>query len=326
MENTFPWLFLGWGRAVFRIVLLLLCVSQIFANAPMRTRRVGPSLYVAPSGDDTRGALTPETAVRTIQRAVDIALYDIDSAGQPPQIWLANGDYAPFQVVADGVGANQVAVHGNPKSPRLVTITGRAAGPIVYAKDKGIVTIDGVILQGAVPGAWGLLAEQLAVIDFRDLVFGDMPGGYHISAVHAGYVNCIGDYSITGGAISHLNAQCAGHISPGGNYSVRIVGAPAFEWFWMADSLAIIDVGVAPVMYKGSISGRSYVVQHNAVIIRGETVIPGQRGTTRTGGDVVPEVVEDRRLRFPRELIIAICAALGGVVLGLRIRRNVSSK
>ncbi len=245
-------------------------------------------LYCHPQGSDTAndGLASGSTgAFRNPQKAVNVALYEIDSAGGVPAISLADNlalgsgfEYDPFTVISDGLGTNQVAISGNALAPQNVIISRTSAGELVYAKDKGIVTIENLTLRPDVAGCTCLSAGHLGVIDFAGIIFQAAPSGNHITAIGTGTnINCIGDYYIQGGAVSHMNAQRGANIFAGNAAdTVTIGGTPTFTYF----ALAIDRAGVqadGPITYSGAVNAatQKYLANTGGGITQNGTTFPG---------------------------------------------------
>ena len=85
----------------------------------------GPTIYAAVDGDDANDGLTPDTAVRTLQHAIDLAdpgtIIEVDA-----------GEYDGF-VVSDGdFGTAEQWILMRPRDDAAVTIRGSGDGPTIY--------------------------------------------------------------------------------------------------------------------------------------------------------------------------------------------------
>lgn len=246
------------------------------------------------SGSDNNDCLsTTSSACLTIQHAVDLACFAIDAGDTVPIVQIADSgtDYKPFQLVTHCLGTNQIAVTGNPTTPGNVVIDDNSvAGVIVYAKDKGILTLNGMRLVATVAGTTAVSCGQAAVIDMNNVEIGNLStSGLAVSAIDGCTINVITGVKFvdsTGGGGSAAGTLFAAqrnatitinsNIGVTGTYNISSIGCYASANGTIMNAGTFGAIGGA---------GAKYLAQLNGVIYGGAANCGGANpGSTATGG------------------------------------------
>jgi hypothetical protein len=167
------------------------------------------------------------------------------------------------------------------------TIISTTSIDAVYVNADMKLTIRYVKLQTTTSGNCVYASGGRSEIEIGDGVIFGASASYHIRARGTAYVRCSSAaYSITGGAITHLNAGIGGTIDMT-SITVTLTGTPAFVSAFA--STTICGAIIATTMtYSGSATGARYDASLNGVIQTGgggATYFPGNAsGVTATGG------------------------------------------
>lgn len=258
--------------------------------APGRWRVSSPNFYAdKANGSDNNDCLTTTTAAcATIQHAIDLACHAVDSAGSVPTINVADGTaYAPFQLVEDCIGSNQISVVGNTGTPANVQVTdGGVATNIVYVKDKAIMTINGMKLTPTVSGSSGVACGQNSTLDVNNVVFNDTPSGSIVNALDNCQINLltgisIVDNSAPSSASAFMNASQYGRIQL--NTNPTFTGTWSFSFGCLTVG-GLINIG-SHSFSGGTVTGPRYLSELNGVIYNGAASCPGNSaGSVTLGG------------------------------------------
>jgi hypothetical protein len=253
------------------------------------------TLYVREDGSDSNDGLdnTPECALLTIQKAIDVLAAKYDLAGFKVTIKVASGTYQRVRLKAI-VGAAQpgdVTLFGDLSTPPVINVDETVAGyyPCITAEGPSVMwDIRGFKLT-SVPRV-GVYVDCIsalngAYVQFCNIDFGSASHGSHIFAQQFGIVVAMGDYSISGAGICHLNIQTG--VFNAVPLTVTIVGTPNFTTsFAYADYLARIYTYT--ITWSGSATGSRYQAHRNSVIRTTGITLPGSTaGTTANGGVVM---------------------------------------
>lgn len=240
--------------------------------------------YVDPvSGSDGNDGISTGTAFQTIQKAIDAAL-DIDAAGNPVTIQLADGTYSSGGVVSRAMfDGSQLNIIGNPAAPGDVEIAVSGANAILVDGAGAKVRLEGLKISGDV-GVW---ARYGAVVFLTGKnAFGGC-GFRHIGADNGAFVEMLGgQIAIEGAAPHHLYADSGGHIFYALG-SVGIAGTPHFP-FGFAHAQGTGLVTSHGITWSGSATGLRYQAVLNGVVnvnASGPDYFPGDSdGILASGG------------------------------------------
>jgi len=148
------------------------------------------------------------------------------------------------------------------------------------------VTLNGVKIATTTSGT-GINVISPCHFMFRNIDFGACAGA-HIICGNGAFVEAIGNYSISGGALRHLQSNPAGQINVAGK-TVTITGTPAFS---SAFALTVFGyMNVSGDTWSGAATGPRYSSSLNGIINTGgggANYLPGNAaGSTATGGQYV---------------------------------------
>jgi|CXWL01.1.fsa_nt_gi hypothetical protein len=259
---------------------------------------VAPTLYVnATVGNNNNDGLTPGSggAFATIPYAVSFIKNNLDAAAGPPTIQLEPGDhwaYGGVSITYAQVGSAQILIRGddaNPSSTRIVCDTGETC---LSVREPGTVaTITGIKFVAHGNYAKTLYASQGGVIDFGYCEFSGFPVGVHVAGDVGAYINCVGPYTISGSAETHVLANNGTYINYG-SFNADIPSALQFTNFVSCSSNSIVASGGVAMTFSGAgvagTLGRKYHAQLNGIIIRSGADFPGHiPGVALTGAWVL---------------------------------------
>lgn len=220
--------------------------------------------YVRTDGSDSNNGLanTSGGAFLTVQKAYDVIASTLDLGGFKVTISVGAGTFTGGLLVAQpwsGGGS--------------ITVTGAGSSTIISTTNKdaisntsslpGAMLVQNMTLQ-TTTGGGGLVNYGVGTINFGGITFGAC-ATYHAAAIGgSAVVQAVANYSITGGAISHLFAATGGSVFVE-SLALTLTGTPAFfSAFARALSLgAIIADGLT---FSGSATGARYSVSLNAII------------------------------------------------------------
>src|SRR5262249_50974746 len=174
-----------------------------------RQRRTpgGLNLFVATTGSDSNDGRSVSTPFATIQKAINVALKDIDHGGGAQGISVADGTYAEnLNISSATIGTTTIVIGGNDSTPGNVIIQA-ASGVIITVQDHAGLTLSGVRLQSSSGATTGIWCRQSAIVDYSAIEFGNMNGGTHILCNDNAVVSPTGNVAITGDAAKHV--ECA---------------------------------------------------------------------------------------------------------------------
>ncbi|MFA5901180.1 MAG: hypothetical protein WC829_18930 [Hyphomicrobium sp.] len=237
------------------------------------------TIYVSVGGFDSVNSGGISTPYATMQAAIDracsydLGLYDLtiqcDAGTRTEGVTLRK------YVTGGGV----IIIKGDTTTPAncLMSCTSQSC---FSADGQMEYRIEGFKLQTTTSG-YGVLANSMAKINLGAMTYGACAND-HIYALNGAVIGTIANYTITGGATSHLNASSGGIITDAGR-TVTITGTPAFGTAYAkADKGSIMSL--EGNTYSGSATGLKYIVNTNAVVSSGVTLPGGTAGTTATGG------------------------------------------
>jgi len=235
--------------------------------------------YVRTDGSDSNNGLanTSGGAFLTIQKAVDTVSDGLDLGIYNVTVQVADGTYTGAIVGKAVIGSGKITIQGNNSTPSNVHINVTGIAVSVTEPSHYLKIIDCKITGSS----YGLFAIPHGVIEFGNVVFGASSSSQVFSAYHA-HINCVSNYTISGGATYHIQAGSGGTIRSYGNV-VTLTGTPAFTAYLFVSDASIAYL--ATTTYSGSATGSRYTVTTNGVASTGGATLPGNSaGTTATGG------------------------------------------
>lgn len=225
------------------------------------------SFFVSTAGNDSNDGLSLGTPWLTLQHAWNVISDGYDLAGFNATVQIANGTYAAGvnaggQLVGATTAASLTFQSGTGTASACLINT---AGACFQATEEASYTLHNLTM---VSGSNSISCSNGAQINVgAGVIFGAAGGGQsHIFCWNAARVVCTDNYTITGSAQSHMNAQRNGVIYFHDS-TVTLTGTPAFTSFAMAGSGAVLFA--QSMTYTGGATGARYAGELNAVINTG---------------------------------------------------------
>lgn len=240
-------------------------------------------LYVSTTGDDGNDGLTSETPFRTIKRAVEVAL-SYDLAGHTANVNVADGAYTEEVLVLYG-GAGVVRFVGS-TSANWCGVGGYA----LRASFGSFVRVAGFTFGGGSPPTYhlGVTAQSTLTLEGGS-VFGAC-SGRHILVGRQAYLSIEGDYTISGGANSHLGVLDASMVAYA-PITTTLTGTPAFNaGFIVVGRNSTVNAGDATTLtFSGAALGPRYSMHVLSSIWtggKGANLFPGNAAGTAGSGSI----------------------------------------
>jgi hypothetical protein len=240
--------------------------------------------YVRTDGSDGNDGLadTAGGAFLTIQKAIDVAAA-LDLAVFSVTIQVGAGTYTAGIVLKSYLGAGPIAIVGDETTPGNVLISATSANCFTADTVAGKWQLKGMKLQTTTSGM-GIFAANGSIVEFQNIDFG-AAAAHHMYAGGRAALTATGNYAVTGGANSHMNANFGGFISVSGR-TVTLTGTPAFTYFaYCTDGSGMY---LFSNTYSGAATGIRYAVSMLSYIDTlggGATYLPGDAaGSEATNG------------------------------------------
>lgn len=282
----------NWGAGTKTIF-----VTQPAATGGRERLSADRTYYVRTDGSDSNNGLADSAggAWLTIQKAIDeVAKLDISIYTVTIQLGAGTYDLGSTGVtIKFPLGAGSVILLGDTTTPSnvVVTNTSIAAGGNMFACQQPSPVsfyIKGIKITSSSSGTYvgGFQASFNGRLTLESIEFGAWSGGAngrHMNCESQGYINIIGNYTISGGVGHHMIAF-NGYIANSGK-TITLSGTPAFTRFAYATGLGYIRANSCT--FSGSGTGTRYLVSENSVIYTGggANYFPGNvAGSTATGG------------------------------------------
>jgi hypothetical protein len=242
--------------------------------------------YVRTDGSDSNNGLSNSSggAFLTIQKAINtVAALDINIYNVT--INVADGTYTGANtVLGPWLGSGSVTVVGNTATPGNVIINPLSGGCFT-ATGGGFLVVSGMELRGQ----FGLVSQRGSrIYGTASLRFG-AASAYHVYA-NGGSIIFFNNYSISGGAAVHVNADSGGAISAAG-LTVTLTGTPAFSAAYAAAGGAGSSIIYYSNTFSGSATGARYSVNNGAFISvngAGISYLPGNAAGSGTNFGAAP--------------------------------------
>jgi hypothetical protein len=257
--------------------------------------------YVNPaSGNDSNDGKTLATAWRTLQYAYNFVQRNIDFAGYGVTFHCADGTYATG-LVAVGICRGQagnaaITFQGNNAAPANCLIS-LASGNCIAAVSAAKMSINGFKVQISGNYSTGVMADgagsalTLGPMDYGNC--GPQGAGNACNQLVAGdgaHIDCVANYSISGGAGAHMIGTANGSVNCIG-LTIFINGNPYFQYGFVNaqenGTVFLNDVLNHVNTYVGTTQGPRYTVYSNGVIFvngQGANYLPGNIGGSQAYG------------------------------------------
>lgn len=268
--------------------------TTITASGTCSSREVlaaNRSYYVRTDGSDSScngsasvAAGTGNCAFLTIQKAINV-ISSLDIGIYNVSINVADGTYTGANTVnGPWLGSGTVSVVGNTTTPANVVINPTSA-TCFAVKNGGSLSVSGVELRGNV----GLNADNGGSISVGSSVRFGAATAYQVYAT-GGSIVFSANYSIVGGAISHLVAEAGGRIR-GTSLTITLTGTPAFSGQFVAANAPGAAVVYFLNTFSGSATGSRYNAANGGYISvngAGTSYLPGNASGTGTNFGASP--------------------------------------
>lgn len=217
-----------------------------------------PTLYVSPSGSDTTGNGSTTAPFATIQKAVNV-FAALDLNGGTVYVALRDGTYSAGATLSNSVNG-KIAVIGNSTSPANVVVNGTFTADGSGSR----LSVSSMLLNG------GVVAKNSGAIEVAtNMTFGAAGSGVHIQATDVGRVYLMNNYTVTGAASVHLNANLNAMILASGASACTMSGIFTFSGA-VAQAFQGGQINVSGITYTGAnVAGARYNAGLNAVIYTG---------------------------------------------------------
>jgi hypothetical protein len=269
----------GAGLVGYQLATGGLSTVQVMVREKLMAAR---TYYVRTDGSDSNSGLdnTSIGAFLTLQKAANVIADTLDLNGFNVTVNVADGTYTAGVTLSNPfVGDGIVYFTGNTTTPANCVVN--ATGDAFYG-EKG-VTFD---VRGFKVTATnrGIVAQTGAFISVGQMDFGACTGA-QVEIGTQGQIQLGTNYSITGGAASHLHASGPGLIFAG-TITVTLTGTPAFvNYFAGAAQGSIV---VKEVTYSGAATGTRFLSHKGATIETNPAFNPALPGNAegRTWGGI----------------------------------------
>jgi hypothetical protein len=245
--------------------------------------------YVSPTGNDNNDG-SAGSPFLTIQHAVDLTLFGLDTNGNNVVIQLADGTYDlagnTIGVYLPPLGGGSVYIRGNIATPANVVV--KTTDNYVFdVEEFADIRIEGMELQCLGAGGWACVAAfNQSIVRLSNIRFGNSPSSDHILSAGFSIILITGNYSIVGSGNFHYNVTDNGSISIFSNLTITLTGTPAFSYFAYVELNSFLLLGTGTV-YSGAATGIRYHVDINSSIFA-----DGHTSLTYLPGNVNGEIVE----------------------------------
>ncbi len=257
-----------------------------FASAAGLTQNL--TFYIRPDGNDANGGLSDisSEAFLTINRFYQVAS-GLTLAGFTATGKIADGTYntAISNTMLSGIGAGEVVLSGNATNPSLVKVVATSdltnVGAIFLCRGakSAVMRVQNLEISSPVTTGvvFGILSSSSAYCEFNNINFGQISAaaGQQLRAEDNGILRSTGNYSILGGATSHIVGSGGGIIRVQSR-TVTLLNTPVFGTF------ADLSLGSSFIAngntYSGSATGVKYNVRsHGRIFVSGAATsyLPG---------------------------------------------------
>lgn len=254
-----------------------------------RTRLTAPTTLFASFASGTNivgcGLAAGTSACKTLQFLYSQVLVpNYDTAGQTVTLLFDSNDTSGLTVQASWTGGGPVVISGpiaGCAGPTVGLVPAASPAVAVFVSLPASLSIDCAVLSGL----YGVFAAAPGIIQMRRVTYGTTIAAHLSTSAAGATIICQNNYSITGGANLHYQANLMGNITCAG-VAVTITGSPVFGAFADAEMNGVL---YAPSMtYSGGTTGLRYFVNLNGTINTnggGPNYFPGNAtGIAQNGG------------------------------------------
>lgn len=280
--------------------------AYIDARAPREPLGASRTYYVRTDGSDSNTGLANNSggAFATIAKAIDVVWDSLDCRNRNVVIQVADGTYTtPIYREGPKLGTGRVTIRGNLTTPANVLLNVTGNGVQMY--NGAWIIVEGIKIQAtqrALYAAWG------GVIWFQNVDFGAC-GSHHLRA-SAGFIWCLGNYTISGGAPAHYAPHAGGVVYATG-VTVTLTGTPAFSTaFALVESNGALEANA--MTFSGSATGPRWITRSGGAINVGahtvdpNTYFPGSSTGNASPGAFAPNGIVNATQVYSVQRLTAI--------------------
>ena len=228
----------------------------------MSTGRISTTLYVDTAGSDEYDGQAPETAVNTIQRAIDLSYGIIGDV----VIQIADGDYPNTNAIAKGGRQGTLEITGNVERPEKVRIDSGfdpLSAATIWAVEGAVVSVKGLHIS-ATSEQSPLFASCLratyngVILTAGPIIFG--PAAYTHLLAGNGRIIVNHGYAVEGGAQFHVFSSTGSAVATTAqpDQRVHLIGTPHFSGaFACAQTLSVINWRLP---FIGDVTGMRHII------------------------------------------------------------------
>jgi hypothetical protein len=248
--------------------------------------------YVRADGNDANTGLVNSAggAFLTAQKAANVIKDTLDLAGFVVTVQYGDGTYTGGVIIQGFCVGQQnyssIVFQGNNAAPANVTVHTTALGWCFYARSGAQFTVKDLKVQTTTSGSCIRSVFPGSIVICRSLNFGPCAFN-HVDASFQAYLSLNnGDpYTISGGAVRHMQATHNGMIDASAGATITLTGTPAFSQEFVGADLGGVVQAVGNT-YSGAATGKRYEITTNANIITGgggANYFPGNVAGTNDG-------------------------------------------
>ena len=263
--------------------------ANLIASLPFRLKLTAArTYYVRSDGSDGNAGLTNSAggAFATTQKAIDVAS-SLDNGGFDVTIAVGASVFTAGVLLRTIIGSGRIFVRGI-NDNMTDTVVSTAGVPCFDCGTGFSGTYYLRYMRLEKTGAESTIAGRGGggIILWDNIDFGANTGGGHITIGANQSFRAEGNYTISGGAATHIGAYDGGHARVQ-NRTVTITGTPAFySAFAVAGRCG--QALLNGCTWSGAATGRRYSANLNGVLLTAtgsETYLPGNAdGIKETGG------------------------------------------
>lgn len=266
-------------------------INVLFGRAgsnPARTRLIAPTTLFASFASGTNvagcGLAAGASACKTIQFLYNILVANYDTAGQTVTLLFDSNDTNGIAITSAWTGGGPVVISGPIAGCGAPTVGIVPSGPpaiAIFSSLPASLSIDCAVISGL----YGVFAAAPGIVQMRRVNYAATIASHLTTAAAGATIVCQNNYTISGGANLHYQANLMGNITCSG-VTATITGSPVFGAFADAEMNGVL---FAPSMtYSGGITGLRYFANLNATINTnggGPNYFPGSGpGIAQNGG------------------------------------------
>jgi hypothetical protein len=257
--------------------------DAIYTGGGGRTKlAANTTYYVRTDGNDTNDGSANDAAhaFLTLQHAVDIVSYSIDTCGYTVTIQLGDGTYTASTLIEQwplGCPCEGFIIQGNAGDTDAVILdgdTGNYALAVNSVFQTPIIKDLKIQATGGSGNRHGFIAGGSAPT-LTNVNFG-VCAGEHIQVIDGSWVRVTGTYTISGGATRHFHVDTQSALSISG-INVTLSGTPAFSSQFLCCYMQSL-VQANGCTFTGAATGQRFYIAEGSVVNAGgasPTYFPG---------------------------------------------------